>query len=515
MKNKMKFVPLLVLILVALLRVGFSAFTESLSIDATAQVRLQENIRVTGITPTGSTNGGVANSEDYNVSRLAPNLTLPNANSTVTYTVQVTNYGNTKMEIFDITGLPNNLTYTLNGYTLDTLLCDNSISNKCTLGSMTTFTITIGYTNGGYNSSSTTYDLYLDLDFRIYDYYILTIVSDQNDSSLSLTTTEGTYTGTGSVSHRVKVGTSANYVVSKNLYYTVNENYTMGNQDHVINVTMELLKYTITFNPNGGSVNPTSKRVVYNTAIGELPTPTKQNAIFIGWFADTTAQHSNVSYKNDPLLYYADSYGDLYNAFGYDDNGLYTHYLNNGNGEGRRISQYIATDVMPTNNDVTFYAGWIYKWEKFSKKVGFDERLTISGTESGGIVANSYFWYHEKAKLNEIASISNQNLTFTQGMKSSISNKLPDHDVYVFAANSDSIKTGSWTTSGSPSTTVDHYCVITNSRVTLVAYITCDIYEVYNIRYVKGDTSYGYVYYTNSSTYPSNGESGDNWYILQ
>ena len=100
-------------------------------------------------------------------------------------------------------------------------------------------------------------------------------------------------------------------------------------------------------------------------------------------------------------------------------------------------------------------------------------------------------------------------------MKSSISNKLPDHDVYVFAANSDSIKTGSWTTSGSPSTTVDHYCVITGSRVTLVAHITCDIYHVYNIRYVKGDTSYGYVYNTNSSNYPNDGESGDNWYILR
>ncbi len=512
MKKYIKYIPLLILLVVMMLQVGYSVFVNTLIIsDVTAQVRLQENIRVTGIVASGSTNGGVANSEDYNVSRIAPNLTLPNSNSTVTYTVQVTNYGNTRMEIFDITGLPSNLTYTINGYDFDTLFCDSNISDKCTLGAVRTFTITIGYANNGYNGSNTDYDVYLDLDFRVYDYYDLTINSDQADSSVTLTTTEGTYTGAGSVSHRVKIGTTANYVVSKNLYYTVNENYTMGNQDHVINVTMELLKYTITFNPNGGSVNTDSKRVVYNTAIGELPTPTKPNAIFIGWFSDTPSQYdSSVSYKDRPLRYYADLYGDLYNAFNYDDNGLYTHYLNTGIGEGRKITQYVSTDILPNNNDITLYAGWVYKWEKFDKKIVWDERLTISDTESGRIAAGSYFAFKERAKLDEIANVSDQMLHFTDGRTSSILNPLPDHDVYVFAANNDSIKSGS-----KAEYVVDHFCVIKSSRVTLWAYITCDIYEVTNIRYAKGDNSYGYLYNSNLSTYPADNYVDDNWYILQ
>ena len=41
---------------------------------------------------------------------------------------------------------------------------------------------------------------------------------------------------------------------------------------------------TVTFNANGGSVDPTSKTVTYNATYGELPTPTRAGYTFAGWF---------------------------------------------------------------------------------------------------------------------------------------------------------------------------------------------------------------------------------------
>ena len=46
--------------------------------------------------------------------------------------------------------------------------------------------------------------------------------------------------------------------------------------------------YTLTFDPNGGEVTPTSKKVVYNEKYGALPTPTKANKEFLGWFTQQT-----------------------------------------------------------------------------------------------------------------------------------------------------------------------------------------------------------------------------------
>jgi hypothetical protein len=46
--------------------------------------------------------------------------------------------------------------------------------------------------------------------------------------------------------------------------------------------------YTLTFAPNGGTVNPTSKPVTYNAVIGTLPTPVLTNCNFMGWFIEGT-----------------------------------------------------------------------------------------------------------------------------------------------------------------------------------------------------------------------------------
>ena len=61
--------------------------------------------------------------------------------------------------------------------------------------------------------------------------------------------------------------------------------------------------YTLTFNPNGGEVTPTSKKVVYNEKYGTLPTPTKANKEFLGWFT----QQAGGTQVNENTLMIADN----------------------------------------------------------------------------------------------------------------------------------------------------------------------------------------------------------------
>lgn len=43
-------------------------------------------------------------------------------------------------------------------------------------------------------------------------------------------------------------------------------------------------KYTVSFDANGGEVEQTSKTVTFDDAYGELPTPTRENYRFVGWY---------------------------------------------------------------------------------------------------------------------------------------------------------------------------------------------------------------------------------------
>ena len=63
--------------------------------------------------------------------------------------------------------------------------------------------------------------------------------------------------------------------------------------------TAKAKTYTVTLNPNGGTVSPTSKSVTYNTAYGILPTPTRNGYSFDGWFteaSDGTKVEANTVY---------------------------------------------------------------------------------------------------------------------------------------------------------------------------------------------------------------------------
>ena len=132
--NYVRFFSIILTAVVIMLTLGYATTEDTLAIDSKAYVRVEADVRVTGFALNTSANGGTSLNEEYGKDFVKSTTRLPNNNSTVTYTVQVTNFGNAEMGIRSITGLPNNLEYTLTGYTLEAALCDsnnNSILRIC------------------------------------------------------------------------------------------------------------------------------------------------------------------------------------------------------------------------------------------------------------------------------------------------------------------------------------------------------------------------------------------------
>ena len=70
----------------------------------------------------------------------------------------------------------------------------------------------------------------------------------------------------------------------------------------------KLNTYTVTFDANGGSVDPTSKTVTFDEPYGELPVPTRTGYDFLGWFTaaedgDQVTANTTVTATADHTLY--------------------------------------------------------------------------------------------------------------------------------------------------------------------------------------------------------------------
>ena len=160
-----KITPIVLAIFVILLSVGYSAFQESMNITGSVlDVRVEADIRITGISVDSSTGNAISTYEEYNVKNISMGVTLPSSNSTVTYKIEVTNFGNVPMAIASINGLPYNLEYEIIDYNLKDKICDNN--DKCTLGAKKEFYLKIKNKADQFNSSYTTHLLNLSFEFK-------------------------------------------------------------------------------------------------------------------------------------------------------------------------------------------------------------------------------------------------------------------------------------------------------------------------------------------------------------
>ena len=163
-KNIAKTIIATIIMTIYCITIGYSTNSATATIeDLMASVRPQAYVRITNVALSGTSNDGLSNAEDYNLSSIYGTVELPNQNSTVTYKVDVTVFLSSEMMIKSITGLSENLEYQLTDYTIGDILCDSN--NQCNFGATKEFYITIKYKENGFNSSQTTYPYRLDFLF--------------------------------------------------------------------------------------------------------------------------------------------------------------------------------------------------------------------------------------------------------------------------------------------------------------------------------------------------------------
>ena len=132
-KNYKQLLSVFIFMIIATISIGYAAFGSEMSIsNIVADIRIISDVRVTSMVYSSATNSATTSYENYDVNSIISNISLPESNSTITYKVGITNFGNQEMGIFSITGLPTNLTYEIKDYELHDNICDET--GKCSLG---------------------------------------------------------------------------------------------------------------------------------------------------------------------------------------------------------------------------------------------------------------------------------------------------------------------------------------------------------------------------------------------
>lgn len=240
MRNKYKqIISVLVLLIVCSISMGYAAFGSELSIsNIVADVRIASDVRVTGVSFVSSENGSVTNL-DYDADSVIGNINLKASTSTVTLQVKVTNFGNTEMGIYNISGLSDNLMKQISGYTLQDKLCDST--GKCSLGSTTTFNITIGYDT--YDAVTKDHDIRLDFEFRKMHNVTYTGITNNNYPTSVIDGGNLKFTATSNIPPKIIAFNSTGDRYNYNLYSYVNGVFTFNNVTSDINLKYQEKAY--------------------------------------------------------------------------------------------------------------------------------------------------------------------------------------------------------------------------------------------------------------------------------
>jgi len=170
MKNYKIVCSIIVLCAVLFITVGFSAFNKELFVDdVTGFFEVYKDVRLTDAKFERSTTGVVANYTEHDIYNFYSQVKLPNADSSVTYRINITNYGNFEQVLMDIVGLPENLEYTLDNYTFYDKICNDNW--ECNLGVTKELLVTIKHKSDIEITypDNTLYNLKLEFKFGFLD----------------------------------------------------------------------------------------------------------------------------------------------------------------------------------------------------------------------------------------------------------------------------------------------------------------------------------------------------------
>lgn len=215
-------------------------------------------------------------------------------------------YG-TVIEDMDLTTAEKTRTgYTFNGYKIkgtSTLVYDANGTFVCPITKVACST-----DNTQYVSLQAPGNFILEADWTINDYTLTYDVNGGN--ALSPDHKSVTYNTTyGELPTPTKTGyTFAGWYTQATGGDAVTSYTVMGADDVTIHAHWTINNYTLTYNVNGGNaLSPDHKSVTYNTAYGELPTPTRTGYTFAGWYTlivgGTTVSNSTVMGADDVTIY--------------------------------------------------------------------------------------------------------------------------------------------------------------------------------------------------------------------
>ncbi len=133
----------------------FSVFNEELNISGEAYIRVKADIRVTNVSLQENLNGGgIEYNPKYSKDSVTLYSYLPNENSKITYAIDITNKTSNDYGILNITGMNDNLNYTITNYTLKNKLCT---TGNCNNGNIDKIYVTVSYKEGKFNPNNTTF----------------------------------------------------------------------------------------------------------------------------------------------------------------------------------------------------------------------------------------------------------------------------------------------------------------------------------------------------------------------
>ncbi len=400
-QNKIKLlISLTFLILFVFNTVAYSGLATKLAITSEAKFRPITDIRVTDIKLNSATNGAVESySPKFNVDTTTTGFVLPNVNSTITYKVKVTNYGNVNQTIYNfIKNSINSSNVNIKITDFTSVCADDSCSQKNS-------DFTIIHHNGDNTTDSNEKEILItfstsapsDQAINVIEKYdfrpIYNINYDANGGqnapksqikiykdNLTLTTDEPTrpsYKFLGwSTSSK---STTAEYKAGDSYNPGTNEEV----KDIILYAVWKIDSYTLTINPNGGTWNNSTNKSTITQSYGStyiIENPTKTGYTFTGWTLSGKGSLNGTTYT------FGEGAATL--TANYTAN-TYTVSYNSNGGSGTM-----------TNDTATYDSNFITKKNTFTKTGytfnGWNEKAdgtgTVWGLTTSGVYESGKTW---------------------------------------------------------------------------------------------------------------------------
>ncbi len=446
-QNKIKLlISLTFLILFVFNTVAYSGLATKLAITSEAKFRPITDIRVTDIKLDSATNGAVESySPKFNVDTTTTGFVLPNVNSTITYKVKVTNYGNVNQTIYNfIKNSINSSNVNIKITDFTSVCADDSCSQKNS-------DFTIIHHNGDNTTDSNEKEILItfstsapsDQAINVIEKYdfrpIYNINYDANGGqnapksqikiykdNLTLTTDEPTrpsYKFLGwSTSSK---STTAEYKAGDSYNPGTNEEV----KDIILYAVWKIDSYTLTINPNGGTWNNSTNKSTITQSYGStyiIENPTKTGYTFTGWTLSGKGSLNGTTYtfgEGAATLtanYTANTYTitlDNKSATTAGTTAIYEKY-----GAGIYLDSALKNVMTTTTNKITVPAktGYTFKGYYTKENGQGDQIINENGYITDKITSTTYtanttlyaYWIDNIApEITELINTSNGNWT--------------------------------------------------------------------------------------------------------